>query len=235
MFNNDEGVHLTQQSSSRFPKRTSGSANITNPSTWTFFRGSMKTWNIYVENCGVKRLCYVFQSHQMISEKCTFRLEQVPDCLPPLQLPAWSRIVGEGEGGVGLESQGWYGDGGTAGPGDNTTIDKIEIMINMDESPVGKKWTKFSLILTLNILHLSPLWLVDQVRKRPITSSDWWGISRWWWVGGASILENIFLQLHQNNQNNETSWLSCGALPLNGLIWGCILRSWRYPGFAKNI
>ena len=32
---------LTQQSSSRFPNKTSGSANIKKPSTWAFFKGSM--------------------------------------------------------------------------------------------------------------------------------------------------------------------------------------------------
>ncbi len=38
-------VSLTQQSSSRFPKSISGSAIMMCPSTWTFFRGSMKTWS----------------------------------------------------------------------------------------------------------------------------------------------------------------------------------------------
>ena len=42
--NQKEGMRLTQQSSSRFPNRTSGSANMRNPSTWTFFKGSINTW-----------------------------------------------------------------------------------------------------------------------------------------------------------------------------------------------
>ena len=34
-------VTLTLQSSSRLPNKSSGSANIRNPSTWAFFNGSM--------------------------------------------------------------------------------------------------------------------------------------------------------------------------------------------------